>query len=156
MPVAVVSKPDDGPRMAEALLAGGRAQAQDLAGSQPAPIWRRLTGFLLQDVNKQEEEYPDHVNEVPVPAGRLETEVIIGSEVLANQRAQQLRNRVRKAKHPACPGCRREFKGMTTHINHMTNQPSRTIPHLVHTKNAGYLNHMILNIILNIIFNIIC
>ena len=35
----------------------------------------------LQNVNEQEQSNPDHVNEVPVPAGRFKSEVIFLTEV---------------------------------------------------------------------------
>src|SRR5437867_795698 len=35
------------------------------------------------DIDRAEQEQPDHVDEVPVPGGRLEAEVLLGGEVTA-------------------------------------------------------------------------
>ena len=44
----------------------------------------------LQDIDEQEQSDPDYIHEVPVPAGRLESKVIIRGEMTRTHRAQPL------------------------------------------------------------------
>ena len=51
----------------------------------------------LQYVNKQEQEYPYNIYEVPVPARRFKAEMVVSSEVTTTYGAQPLNQQHRHA-----------------------------------------------------------
>ena len=54
---------------------------------RPAPV-RTLRVSAAPDVDRSEEEQPDHIDEVPVPGRRLEADMLVRGE-MALERAQQ-------------------------------------------------------------------